>query len=222
MGFLKYFKREILKELTCQYNVFERDDDKGSKIFLQLIKEYREKYLTFAENNKLNHSSFGGILIEWIFKFALDVCVENLNKSDKIEIINKYQLDCPWKTKGHKKVNIDLLIKVKNSNILLMCAEMKTNFEDGFEKYFVEQENISKIESIKYQKFKYHYISLSRMPPKFSTREELRNKIETLNKNSQLWILQIINTQEAEFSEDLIKACSGMLNSFYSVIKDYK
>lgn len=218
MDFLEYFKGEIIKELTNHYNVFEKNNNEGSKIFLQIIKEYREQYLKFAEVNKLNHSSFGGILIEWIFKFAMDMCVIKNNKSDIIEIENKHKLKCEWKKKGNKSVNIDLAISDKDTKKLLTCLEIKTNFEDGFEKYFEEQEIIREIERKGYNAFKYHYISFTKKPLKFTKRIELINSIEILEKEKQIWILPVI---KEEIDCSMIEKCTEMLNSLYGVIKNY-
>lgn len=218
MNFLEVFKSEVTEELTNHYTKFEDNNYEGSKLFLQIIKEYREQYLKFAESNKLNHSSFGGILIEWLFKLAMDVCVAKNNKAHIIEIKNKYRLECEWKVKGHKCVNIDLSIKDKINNILLSCLEIKTNFEDGFEKYFEEQTIICQIERNHYREFKYHYISFTEKTFKFKKREELINNIKILEEQEQIWILPILQN---DINDDMINECSNMLNILYGVIKNY-
>jgi len=138
-------------------------------------------------------------------------------KENELEVINKYKLPYKWKEKGTNYVNIDAVLKLKKSTKVLICLEIKTNFEDGFSKYYKEQNLIYHHRKKTFSDFKYHYIAFSKIPSKFTLNLDNKRKVNTLTQRKQLWILPINKID----NELIINRCVELLENIYGIIENY-
>lgn len=174
---------EFWKKLAEQYSL---DKWKAASLFLSNFKNAKENFRTFCKDNDLNGGTFWGILLEWTFFYIIKWAILFFWKEDKFVVKNNYSLPFKWKKKGNSKVNIDVVLKDAKTTKLFYCLELKTNFEDWFDKYYREQTEIFHHRLKAYAKFKYHYIALSSIPA--SVRNNSSRKLETLKKRWQLWL----------------------------------
>lgn len=102
-------------------------------------------------------------------------------------VINRHPISFKWKKKGNKQVNLDIAIKNIKTKKLYYAVEVKTNFEDGFEKFRNEEKIIYHHRQKNFKHFRYYYLSLS-LPPR-SFHEKFKSDINTLIKREELYIL---------------------------------
>jgi hypothetical protein len=174
-------------------------------------------------DEKIMHiGSFGGILLEWTIYYLIDASIKTENKSDSIQVINGYPIPFKKGEKNRKEsTNIDIAVKKKSSSKLLYCIEVKTNFEDGFEKYFKEQQTIYHHRTKIIKNFKYHYFSITLRPKKFFSDSALKKKTYLLEKRNELWEFPILNGEKLN-SGELVDKAKKFLDFVYKPIIEFK
>ena len=179
--------------------------------FLDLLYTPRDAFRGFCEENNLNYSSMAGIILEWtVFHFLKSGL--SVTEKDKIaRVINRHSISFKWKEKGHKQVNLDIVIKSIKTSKLYYAFEVKTNFEDGFKKFRGEEKVIYHQRQKNFRHFKYYYLSLN-LPPK-SIQKRFKRDINTLIRRKELYILNENNREfpgVKEFLEAIIESISNI------------
>lgn len=173
---------------------YKYDKNLAATMFIEEIHTPRNGFIGFCNTNGLNHSSFWWVLLEWYLLYIVKWWLHVFNKENDLEVHNNYSLKYKWKEEGQaKSVNIDVVLKSKKSTKLYYCLELKTNFEDGFAKYYREQNQIYHHRTKTYKDFKYHYIALGPIPNSLYKKEE--QKIKTLIRRCELWCFPSITVE---------------------------
>jgi hypothetical protein len=195
---------DIIKKAFLNYwRVYLINGKYESNKFLNLLSAPRDIFIKFCRENKLNYSSVAGIVLEWTVFHFLKAGL-SVNEKDKIAcVINRYSIPFRWKGKGNKQVNLDIVIKSIKTKKLYYAVEVKTNFEDGFEKFRDEEKSIYHHRQKNFKHFKYYYLSLS-LPPR-SLRGKFKSDINTLIRRKELYILNE-NNRDFPGVEKLLKS----------------
>ncbi len=158
----------------------------AAKLFVDSLHAPRDSFIWYCMGKWLNYSSFWGVLLEWYMFYVIQWWISVFNVADVYEVVNNYRMKYKRKEERQaKSVNVDIVLKSKKTTKLFYCLELKTNFEDGFAKYFKEQTQIYHHRSKAYQGFKYHYISLWGIP-QYIKRTHARS-LNTLGRREELW-----------------------------------
>ncbi len=168
-------------------------DKKSNQAILDLFYLPRDSFFEFCKDNNLNYGSIAGIIQEWALFHLIKTGVERYSTKKDVEVLNGWPIPFKWKTKGHSKVNLDVVIKNKNSTKLYFAFEMKTNFEDGFPKYLREEASLFHHRQKTFSPFRYFYISLT--PPTTKIRVNHKQKLNTLQRRKELYILSKEDTK---------------------------
>jgi len=172
------------KKYWIKYLLKGKYDD---KLFLKIFVAPRETFIMHCDENNLNYSSVAGTILEWTLFNFLQTGIEALGKDSIAETINRHQIPYIWKSHGNSKINIDLVIKNINTKKIYYAFEMKTNFEDGFEKYREEEKMVYHHRKKLFKCFKYFYISLSKPPANIFKKH--KRDLRTLERRNELFIM---------------------------------
>ncbi|MEW6687110.1 MAG: hypothetical protein AB1393_13055 [Candidatus Edwardsbacteria bacterium] len=213
----KSYHKMLLNYYKKVYKAYRKDPHLASNYFLRSLNVPRYIFLDFTESNDLNYGSMGGIILEWTFFYLIKGCLCIENKEDVLKVVDRYQIPFTWKDSGTNVLNVDVALKSAKTTKLYLIMEIKTNFEDGFDKYYEEQSQICHHRKKVYKDFKYHYVSLSNRPPRFYTDDSLKTKVEKLEKQKQLWEFPIAEIDQPD--DRMIEKGVMFLKSIYDPIK---
>ena len=196
---------EIRKNFKFYWKKNILTGDLNEEKFKELFISPRDVFIDFCKNNLLNYGSFAGIIMEWTFTQFLIAGLDILKKSDLAYVENNFQIPYKWKTSNVKKLNLDIVIKSKKTSKLFYAYEIKSNFEDGFDKFLAEEKIIYHHRSKVFPQFKYYYISLNKIPK--ITLETYKKKIDLLVKRNELYIVNSPFTKDVSiiaFLENIV------------------
>jgi hypothetical protein len=173
------------------YTIYKTDEELAAKLFLQLINLPIEAFRDVLRKDEkdLNYGSVAGIIREWLFYYIIDAAINEEKLKEKIKVFNNYSLPYKWKPKKgqHKSVQLDIAVGImKKSNPkklrrVFYCLEIKTNFDDGFEKYYEYEHMLYHQRTKANPDFRYHYIYF------YSPPRKINNKIKILKTRKELW-----------------------------------
>lgn len=175
----KQFQEVWKNEIAGKAN----NEEELRRIFVasrKTLKQYGEKY-------DLDYGSIAGKFLEWTLFHLVSTGARALKKNSTVQVINGYQIPFKWK-EGTSKLNLDLVIKSRKSTKIFYAFEMKTNFDDGFQKYREEEGMIYHHRQKTFSDFKYFYICVN--GPKSNTFERFRNDINTLRNRGEIYCLE--------------------------------
>jgi len=177
---------------STYWKKFHDNKTHNENAFYELFCIPSETFKDFHAKRGLNPSSFSGIILEWALFYFLDEGLLEHSKTDVSCVANRHQIDFPWKKKGPKKVNLDLVIKNKKTKKIYYAFEVKTTFEKGFEKYLAEKKEICHHRSKVFPNFKYYYLSIDAPQP--ATKNKHKRDLKTLCKRKELYIINKSST----------------------------
>ena len=158
----------------------------------------RDTFIKYCKDNFLSYSSIAGTILEWTFTQFLIAGVDILKKDSIVDVINSHQIPFRWKTSSIKKLNLDIVIKNKKTSKLYYAYEIKTNFEDNFNKYRNEEKIIYHHRTKAFPNFKYYYISINKIPKTLI--KEKRKDISVLIKRKELYLIDSFYLNETSIN----------------------
>jgi hypothetical protein len=183
------------------------------KTFSKLFRTPRNSFKDLCREKGLNYASFAGTILEWTLYHFLNAGLSAYRKTRIAEVHNRYKIRYKWK-KGNKKVKLvtlDVVIKSKKSKKIYYAFEVKTNFEDGFEKYRTEERIIYHHRRKTFKDFRYYYLSLF-VPPESMANKHKRD-LNTLQRRKELYIINVDRNNypgAEDFLESIKNAIQGL------------
>ena len=200
------------------YMLYQKNPRKAAYFFLRTVVLPRSIFLDFLAKKGLNYGSIAGIISEWYFYHMINTVIKAERLKD-LNVYNGYRLPFKWKKKGNKETVIDIAVWLQKPRRLIYCVEVKKNFEDGFSKYYKEQNIIYHHRTKGYKDFKYHYVAFSEIPKYIFN--NYKSKIDTLKRRQQLWVFP-----SEKLVDNLDKALIGRARKFlgflYNPLLEFK
>ena len=187
-----------------------------------------EPSLLSPERKTPNKGSAGGVSTEKVFFNIISSMIEEENLSDKVKVENtyRYMRNRNKNTQNKREnsfINIDIGVSSIGSGHLLYCMELKTNFDDNFQKFFDERKRIIENELQNNRPvFPYHYVCFSTRVKKFSAECEELDKVKELWEFPKEWFLSDRDKKEylstTNPPEELVLKAKDFLQSIYEPI----
>ncbi len=168
---------------------------------------------------RVNTGSIAGVLFEWTLQCLLETLIEKEGMKDKLNLIPNYPTSYVKKEHGHSKVNIDLAVTLPTTNEnekSIIYIEAKTNFDDGFDRFYEESTTIRHHRRKNYSGFKYYYIALH--SPSNSLKQKYLRQLSNLERRKELILFNWILKDE----ETNIEALSKLIKFFRDDIRKLK
>jgi hypothetical protein len=197
------------------YELYTNDPERASYSFLKALLAQHDGIIGIARQKNLHSGSISGIIKEWLFYYLIAAAI-NHEKDKNFQAHHNYAIPFRWKgKKKHPTVNADIALVSLKPKRLIYCLEIKTNFEDGFQKYYQEQNLIYHHRIKTYPEFKYHYITFSEPPG--IIRKFLR-QVNTLKRRSELWIFPFDKIRSDELRGKLALQAEELLHLLFNPI----
>jgi hypothetical protein len=168
---------------------------------------------------RVNTGSIAGVLFEWTLQCLLETLIEQEGMEDKLNLLPNYPTSYVKKEHGHSKVNIDLAVTIPTNNEnekSIIYIEAKTNFDDGFDRFYEESTTIRHHRRKNYSGFKYYYIALH--GPSVNLKQKYSRQLNNLERRKELILFNWIFKDE----ETNIEALSKLIKFFRDDIRKLK
>ena len=168
---------------------------------------------------RVSTGSISGVLFEWTLQCLLEALIDKEGMKDKLIINPNYPTSYVRKEQGHSKVNIDIAVTLpttKGNEKSIIYIEAKTNFDDGFDRYYEESTTIRHHRRKNYSGFKYYYIALH--SPSAKLKQKYLRQLNNLERRKELILFNWISKDE----KTNIEALSKLIKFFRDDIRKLK
>lgn len=155
---------------------------------------------------RINTGTIAGVLFEWTLQCLLETLIEKEGMKDKLKIRPNHPTSYVKKEHGHSKVNIDLAVTLpttKGHEKSIIYIEAKTNFDDGFDRFYEESGLIRHHRRKNYSGFKYYYIALH--SPSVKLKQKYLRQLNNVKRRKELILFNWISKDEKTNTEALFK-----------------
>jgi hypothetical protein len=168
---------------------------------------------------RVNTGSIAGVLFEWTLQCLLETIIEKEGMNNKLIIHPNYPTSYVKREHGHSKVNIDIAVTSPSTKVhekSIIYIEAKTNFDDGFDRFYEESTTIRHHRRKNYRGFKYYYIAMH--SPSGKLKQKYVRKLNHLERRKELILFDWISKDE----ETNIGALTKLIKFFRDDIRKVK